>query len=347
MILEERFTGYPTPDKDFSLIFVSNDSSVKHILAAKNISKTFEGRTILQNISLRLTKGDVHVLLGPSGSGKTSLLRIMAGLLDPDEGSVLLDGEVIEGPTDRLVPGYEEISIAHQDFRLKHKMTVWENIRYELLAYTKDYQTERLETLLKLFRIEHLKDKDISLLSGGEKQRVAISRAMAHEPDVLLMDEPFSNLDLGTKSSLLSEIRNIAQATQTAILLVTHDTRDALEVGDIVSVLHEGKIIRQGAPKEVYNNPQSEVVANLFGPFNLVKKKEFEKFGIVSKAKKVGIWPENVTPVKDGIKAKRVSSTFMGHYWKQEISMSKHTFTMYANSESNQLNVQVVDYFDL
>ena len=126
---------------------------MKPILEAHNIHKTYEGRTILENISLGLTTGDVHVLLGPSGSGKTSLLRILAGHLDPDEGHVTLDSEVIEGPKDRLVPGYEEISIAHQDFKLKHKMTVMENIRYELLAYTKDYQKELQTWTKKISRI--------------------------------------------------------------------------------------------------------------------------------------------------------------------------------------------------
>lgn len=317
------------------------------ILEAKNINKAYEGRTILQNISLELTKGDVHVLLGPSGSGKTSFLRILAGLLDADKGEVQLDGEVIEGPKDRLVPGYEEISIVHQDFKLKHKMTVMENIRYELLSYTKDYQQERINLLLKLFRIEHLRDKDISLLSGGEKQRVAISRAMAHEPDVLLMDEPFSNLDLGTKSSLLSEIRHLAQETETAILLVTHDTRDAMQVGDKLSVLHQGKLIRQGSPEEVYEDPQSEVTANLFGPFNVIKKKDFEWFGIQSKAKQVGVWPENLTSTKAGIKAELLNSTFMGHYWKQEVLIAEQEFVAFTPGKSALKQVRVVEYFEL
>lgn len=320
---------------------------MKPILEAQNIHKAYEGRTILQNISLDLSSGDVHVLLGPSGSGKTSLLRILAGLLDPDQGQVLLEEKKIEGPKDRLVPGYEEISIAHQDFKLKHKMTVMENIRYELLAYTKDYQQERIETLLNLFKIQHLRDKDIALLSGGEKQRVAIARAMAHEPEVLLMDEPFSNLDLGTKSSLLSELRTLAQQTETAILLVTHDTRDALEVADRISVLHQGEIIRQGPPKEVYEDPQSVIVANLFGPFNLIHKKDFKQLGITSQASKVGVWPEHLIAIKDGMPAELVSTTFMGHYWKVEAKVANQSFTIYTNKESDLKQVKVMEYFEL
>ena len=318
------------------------------ILEAKNINKAYEGRAILENISLDLVKGDVHVLLGPSGSGKTSLLRILAGLLDSDSGEVLLDGEAIEGPKDRLVPGYEEISIAHQDFKLKHKMSVFENIRYELLSYTKDYQLERIETLLSLFRIQHLRDKDISLLSGGEKQRVAISRAMAHEPDVLLMDEPFSNLDLGSKSSLLREIRELARKTETAILLVTHDTRDALQVADKISVLHNGSLIRQGTPKEIYDDPQKEVVATLFGPYNVIEHKNFEKLGIQSEEKKVGIWPENVLISEDVESDNQlISSTFMGHYWKNVISSQGQEIVQYGVKSYSSGNVTINSYFTI
>ncbi|MBR11315.1 MAG: spermidine/putrescine ABC transporter ATP-binding protein [Rickettsiales bacterium] len=318
------------------------------ILEAKNINKAYEGRAILENISLDLVKGDVHVLLGPSGSGKTSLLRILAGLLDSDSGEVLLDGEAIEGPKDRLVPGYEEISIAHQDFKLKHKMSVFENIRYELLSYTKDYQLERIEALLSLFRIQHLRDKDISLLSGGEKQRVAISRAMAHEPDVLLMDEPFSNLDLGSKSSLLREIRELARKTETAILLVTHDTRDALQVADKISVLHNGSLIRQGTPKEIYDDPQKEVVATLFGPYNVIEHKNFEKLGIQSEEKKVGIWPENVLISEDVESDNQlISSTFMGHYWKNVISSQGQEIVQYGVKSYSSGNVTINSYFTI
>ena len=318
------------------------------ILEAKNINKAYEGRAILENISLDLVKGDVHVLLGPSGSGKTSLLRILAGLLDSDSGEVLLDGEAIEGPKDRLVPGYEEISIAHQDFKLKHKMSVFENIRYELLSYTKDYQLERIETLLSLFRIQHLRDKDISLLSGGEKQRVAISRAMAHEPDVLLMDEPFSNLDLGSKSSLLREIRELARKTETAILLVTHDTRDALQVADKISVLHNGSLIRQGTPKEIYEDPQKEIVATLFGPYNVIEQKNIEKLGINSNAKKVGIWPENIL-VSEDIESDNqlISSTFMGHYWKNVISSQELEIVQYGTRPYSSGSLTIKSYFTL
>lgn len=271
----------------------------------------------------------------------------MAGLLDPDQGAVLLDGQAIEGPEKRLVPGYEEIRLVHQDFQLKFKMTVAENIRYELLAYIKEYQQERIELLLDLFKIKHLRDTDVSQLSGGERQRVAIARGLAHEPDVLLMDEPFSNLDLGTKSGLLSEIKHLARETNTAILLITHDTRDALEVGDWISVINKGKLIRNGAPQEIYTNPQLEAVANLFGSFNVIEKSNFKKFGIKSKADKVGVWPESIIVVEEGLEAKLINSIFMGHYWKLEVRISGQMFTVYSSEGSKVVKVKVDSYFEL
>lgn len=317
------------------------------VLQARSVSKSYERQTVLQDISLALDKGKVHVLLGPSGSGKTTLLRILAGLLDVDSGSVLFDDAPIEGPEKRLVPGYEEIRLVHQDFQLKFKMTVAENIRYELLSYVKDYQQERIEFLLNLFRIQHLRDTDVSQLSGGERQRVAIARGLAHEPDVLLMDEPFSNLDLGTKSGLLSEIKHMAEETETAILLVTHDTRDAMEVGDTISVLHDGHLIRSGTPFEVYNDPQLEIVANLFGPFNVMPHKSYKALGIDSNAKKVGVWPEMIEFTEEGKKASVTQTTFMGHYWKNRVTVDKNSYLCFSSDKPTLSDIRIVGWFDL
>lgn len=290
------------------------------------------------------------MLLGPSGSGKTTLLKLLAGLLDTDKGEILLDGTPIEGPDKRLVPGYEEIRLVHQDFQLKFKMSVAENIRYELLAYVQEYQQERIEFLLDLFSIEHLRNTDVAQLSGGEKQRVAIARGLAHEPDVLLMDEPFSNLDLGTKSSILAEIRHLAKETNTAIILVTHDTRDALEVADEIVVIHHGSIIRQGTPHEIYFHPATPVVANLFGPYNILDHKLISKINDnkVSPGS-YGVWPEHVTVAMQGIKAKVVHQTFMGSHWKVSLKLDGVDLLTYANNEitSKEVNVKISNTFDL
>lgn len=301
------------------------------VLRAENIHKTYEGKKILNNISLEVDSGEICALMGNSGSGKTTLLRILAGLIGADSGTVYLNEEPIEEPDKKLVPGNEEIHLVHQDFKLKHRMTVAENIRYELLSYVRDYQVERVEELLTLCNITHLRNTEIELLSGGEKQRVAIARAMASEPEVILMDEPFSNLDLNTKSTLLQEIKKISKTTNTAIILVTHDSRDALEVSDKLLIISNSEITRQGTPQEVYEQPQSAEIAGLFGTYNTVPPqllKAVDDDGIA-----YGLWPEHWIVDEMGWDAKVVDQTFMGSYWKVFVTIEMQPLVMYSSTK--------------
>jgi len=285
------------------------------ILIAKNVSKKYEGQEVLHNVSLELDKGEILAIIGRSGSGKSTLIRALAGLLDIEAGEISFHGEILEGPEDRLVAGYEEIRLVHQDFKLKHKMTVRENIRYELLAYVKDYQEERIETLLKLCKIEHLADQDIAMVSGGEKQRVAIARAMATEPEILLMDEPFSNLDINTKNIFLEEIRQIVDETETSVILITHDSRDALAVADRIIVLANGKQLQSGSPKELYNHPAKKEVADLLGQYNLLSADLISKIcGIKSSSDSSAVWSENVVLGSGAIEGDVIQTIFHGSY---------------------------------
>lgn len=309
------------------------------VLRAENLHKTYEDKIVLSNISLELDSGEICALMGTSGSGKTTLLRILAGLISPDSGTVFLHDVAIEGPDRKLVPGNEEIHLVHQDFKLKHRMTVTENIRYELLDYVKEYQLERIEELLSLCNIAHLRDTEIELLSGGEKQRVAIARALASEPEVILMDEPFSNLDLNTKSTLLQEIKDISKTTNTAIILVTHDSRDALEISDKLLVLSGSEIIRQGSPREVYQQPEFAEVAGLFGTYNVLPPDLLE-----GKSANIafGLWPEDLRRDPErGLKAQVISQRFMGNYWKVLVRVKGYLLTAYAPTRIEEQSIQL------
>lgn len=290
------------------------------LLSAQNIFKSYQGQPTLKDVSLSLEKGEILAIIGKSGSGKSTLIRTLAGLLDIDNGSIIFNNEALEGPEKRLVPGYEEIRLVHQDFQLKHKMTIRENIRYALLAYIREYQEERINTLLDLCKIAHLQHKDISLVSGGEKQRVAIARAMATEPDILLMDEPFSNLDLNTKYTLLEELKDIASKTETAIILITHDARDAMEIADRVIVLSEGKILREGKPEEIYHDPKHEAVAELVGFYNLLSKSQMARLDISRPAgEQFGLWAEDVVLGEESYSGQVIKTSFGGPYQKVHI----------------------------
>lgn len=291
-----------------------------NLLSARHLTKKYDHRTVLTDVSLNLVPGEILAIIGRSGSGKSTLIRILAGLLEADQGDVLFNGTPLEGPDKRLVPGYEEIRLVHQDFQLKHKMTVRENIRYELLAYEKAYQEERIQGLLQLCGIGHLEHNDIALVSGGEKQRVAIARAMATEPDILLMDEPFSNLDLNTKYTLLDELKHIASSTDTAIILITHDARDAMEIADRLIVLDEGKVIREGTPEALYHHPRFARVAELIGFYNTISPSALQQlspdFHLDGQDHQLGIWAEDVVPAKKGIEGEIQKVVFGGPHNK-------------------------------
>lgn len=237
-------------------------------------------------------------IVGRSGSGKTTLIRMLAGLLDPDSGKILFHGKKLEGPGEKLIPGHEEIRLVHQDFKLYHRMTVAENLLNALIRYTPDYKIDRTAELLDLCRLTHVKEHFVHEISGGEKQRVAIAMALATEPEVLLFDEPFSNLDLNTKEGLLVEIQSIARQTNTAVVLITHDSRDAMEIADEMLVLDKGANIRRDSPGAVYRQPNFHEVADLLGLYTPLTVKMIRQllpgFEAASDKGTFGIWAEEV-----------------------------------------------------
>lgn len=252
--------------------------------SSEGISKRYGDQAILKELSLSFAEGSVTAILGASGSGKSTYLKILAGLIDADEGRVFYQGKPLTKPSLMLVPGHEEIRLMPQDLQLKFRMTVKENIRYELLAYTKEYQEERIDYLLTLLKIQHLSNKDVAYLSGGERQRVAIARTLAHEPGIILLDEPFSSLDKNNRSLLLREIKTIAHSTGTTVIMVTHDSSDALEIAQRAVVLQDGKIIADSLPHLLYHQPKSTYTANLFGQYNTVSVGGLQ----------LGVWPEKI-----------------------------------------------------
>ncbi len=309
------------------------------ILTINSISKSFDSRTILKDLSFEINESEICAIIGESGSGKTTLIRIISGYLLPDNGEVIFQGEPLEGPDVRLVPGYEEIRIVHQDFQLKHKMTVRENVRYELLAYEKAYQDGRIDELLQLCKILHLINKDISLLSGGEKQRVAIARAMATEPEVLILDEPFSNLDINTKSALLSELKSLAKDTSTAIILITHDARDAMEIADRMIVINKGTIVNDGSPREVYQNPKHIDTANLLGLFNSLEKSIAKK--LIGSHASNSVWAEDVLLGEGSHTASVENVIFAGGCNKVQIKYQDQILWAYDYLKSVEVKDQV------
>lgn len=236
----------------------------------KNVSKTYDAQVALSQFSLELEKGQFLAVVGESGSGKSTLLRIMAGLETQSSGEVWLKDTPIENPAQRLVPGYDEIKLIYQDFHLNPNSTVEENIARPLLQYDKAYSKDRLERLLFDLGLENLKDRLPRQLSGGQQQKVAIAAALAVEPDVLLLDEPFSSLDAIQKHKLISELKQLFLEMGTTVVFVTHDLDDALRLTDNLIILQKGKIVQKGGSRELCEHPKTRYVARLFSPINLI-----------------------------------------------------------------------------
>jgi ABC-type Fe3+/spermidine/putrescine transport system ATPase subunit len=237
----------------------------------QNIQKRYKDQTpVLDDVTLSLGKGELLGLIGESGSGKSTLLRIAAGLETQDKGEVTLGSLTVLSPAQKLVAGYDQIQLVHQQFKLYPHSTVEENIRRPLLLYDRAYAAERANHLLALFGLAELKNRLPRELSGGQQQKVAIARALSLEPDVLLFDEPFSQLDPPQKRRLLEEIQEALRQLEVTGIWVTHDLSDALMLTSSLAVLHHGKIIQRGSAEELFHSPTNRHVAELFSSLNLL-----------------------------------------------------------------------------
>lgn len=306
------------------------------VLAVSQVTKFFDSSLVLKDISLELAKGEWLGILGESGSGKSTLLRIMARLLDADNGKVFFQNQELAPVRDMLIPGHDDIKLIHQEFELFPNQTVAENIGYSLRFYEPDYKNEKVLELLSLTSLQHVKDKKAKLLSGGEKQRTAIAKSIAEEPAVLLLDEPFAHLDNHNKRVLSSAIDQLRSTRKTSCIFVTHEASDALAWSDRIAVLRNGEIIQIGTPQEVYNNPVNDYVAELTGDINWLTEA-----GI----KKGCIRPEKLRKIKSKDKAKWIgvvkSFHFYGNYWKARCANSQGELSFYRNSQDLTIGEEV------
>ena len=256
------------------------------MLTATKLTKSFPGDVkAVRNVSISLQPGQIVALVGASGSGKSTLLNLLAGLADADTGDVQLNDERVLGPSEKLVPGHEAIRLVHQEYQLMPNVSVRENIAYALRFFEKSYRTFRVNELLKLCRLTDVQDRLPRQVSGGEKQRTAIARAIADKPAVLLLDEPFSHLDLPNRllvrDLLFDLVRHQSDGVvQTSCLFVTHDTTDALSIADRLGILRDGKLIQFGSPAELYHRPATAYAARMTGPVTIVKAKHVSLFGL-------------------------------------------------------------------
>ncbi len=301
------------------------------IIKLENISVSFDGEQILRDFTLAIKDKEFVTLLGPSGCGKTTTLRIIAGFVEPDEGTILFDGKNING-----VPAYKrQVNTIFQRYALFPHMNVYDNIAFGLAVkkVPKKEIKERVTEMLRLVNLSGFERRNVNNLSGGQQQRVAIARAIINRPKVLLLDEPLAALDLKMRKDMQVELKNIQQSLGITFVFVTHDQEEALAMSDTVVVMNDGEIQQIGKPQDIYNEPQNAFVADFIGESNIldgVMKKDFlvnvfgKDFTCLDRGFKenenvdVVIRPEDIdiVPSQQGALTGTITSvTFMGvHY---------------------------------
>ena len=241
---------------------------MRKIIELKNITKSYDGQVVLDNISLDIYDNEFMTLLGPSGCGKTTTLRIIAGFEQPDQGEVYFLGEDIAA----LPPHKRNVNTVFQRYALFPHLNVYENVAFPLREKKMGNAEiqEKVTEMLKLVALSGFEKRSVTSLSGGQQQRVAIARALVSRPKVLLLDEPLAALDLKLRKDMQQELKNIQKATGITFVFVTHDQEEALSMSDTVVVMSEGRIQQIGTPIDIYNEPQNAFVADFIGESNIV-----------------------------------------------------------------------------
>jgi ABC-type Fe3+/spermidine/putrescine transport system ATPase subunit len=241
------------------------------MLKIENLNFAYiEDQKILQEINLTIKNGEIIAFLGTSGSGKSTLLLSIAGLLNFN-GEIKINNKRIQKPAEKLIAGHPDIKIVKQDYGLFPNMTVKENIAYELRYYEESYREKRITDLVEICEIQEIINRIPRQISGGQQQRTAIARAIAENPKILLLDEPFSHLDLENKIRLRNTIQKIVKQQKIACAFVTHEVEDALSLADQLVILENGRIIQKDNPETVYKQPINENTAKLTGLTNFIK----------------------------------------------------------------------------
>jgi ABC-type Fe3+/spermidine/putrescine transport system ATPase subunit len=297
------------------------------LLKATNLTKAYGSLAAVKNVSLSLEPGRIMALVGASGSGKSTLLNLLAALADADSGNVELNGKRIEGPSEVLVPGHDDIRLVHQEYQLMPNISVRENITYALRFFEKSYRDFRVNQLLNLCRLTDVQDRIPRQISGGEKQRTAIARAIADKPAVLLLDEPFSHLDLPNRLIVRDLLFDLVRHENTSCLFVTHDATDALSIADTLGILRDGKLIQLGAPVDVYRRPLTAYAARMTGPVNILKAKHLPLLGFSDVAvpeELVCLRPEQIKLNIAGTSATVKAVYFKGSHYEIDAELSRY-----------------------
>ena len=308
------------------------------LLEIKHLHKSFNEIKAVNDISINLEKGKILAILGESGSGKTTLLHLIAALYEPDSGTLTLDDVRITPPSEKLIAGNPDIKLVRQDYGLFPNMSIRENIAYELRYYEEKYRNKRIDKLLKISGLQKVQAHRPRQVSGGEQQRAVIVKAIAEKPKLLLLDEPFSHLDILNKRKLKNEILHIIKQDAVTCIFVTHDVADAYDMADNLAIMRKGKILQIGTPEEVYQKPVNQYIAEITGElmnaaFSVKSaKSDLEKFNTKHATLSTQfLRPEQIRiSEKSDITAIVQSIKFGGAYYEVILKLDNSCLKMYS-----------------
>ena len=284
------------------------------MLKIENISFSYNERPTLEQISFAIEQGKNLAIIGESGCGKSTLLKLIYGIYDLNEGEISYNGNAILGPKFNLIPGETYLKYLAQDFDLMPYITVAENVGKFLSNTNKSKKQARIAELLEMVEMEAYVDVKVQFLSGGQMQRVAIARVLALEPEVLLLDEPFSHIDNFRKNSLSRKLFLYLSERKITCIFATHDSADVLSFADSVLVLKDGKMIASGKPKAIFEHPENKYTASLFGDVNVMQP---EFIGVNSKSEEmIFVYPHQLKITeRSNLQATVRQSYFRGGYF--------------------------------
>ena len=303
-------------------------------LSVNNVSRYEGGKLVVNDLSFEQQPLQKIAIAGETGSGKTSLLKMIAGLSEPAAGKIYFDDEKVLGPNEQLIAGHKGIAYMSQYFELRNNYFV-----NELLEMANQLANDEAGKIFEVCQVEHLRNRKTNQLSGGEKQRIALARLLITSPKLLLLDEPFSNLDALHKSAVKSVIHDIGEKLGITCILVSHDALDVLSWADKIIVLKDGSIIQQGTAAEIYEQPVNEYCAGLFGDYNLLndfnKKIVTEKLQLHTNSKTLLIRPEKLQLVEEEealFSGYGQQLLFWGSYYTMDVKINNQLLRVRTNN---------------
>lgn len=292
---------------------------MKVLLEVKNVSKKVEDRIIVDDISFVQQPLQKIAIAGESGAGKTTLLKMITGHAQPTGGTILFNGESVIGPEEKLMPGHKKMGYLSQHYELPNHYRV-----EELIWFENKLDEAEAKQLFEICRIDNLLQRKTNYLSGGEKQRIALCMLLVNQPTLLVLDEPFSNLDPIHTNTLKDVLDDITVRLKITCILTSHDPHDTLSWADEILVVKDGKLVQEGSPQDLYYKPVNEYVAGLFGKYNLLQPQVAALFGIDTKGNAIMTRPENFRIYKTGSGVNGIikKTSFWGSFYEVEVMIN-------------------------